>query len=209
MRPMSRFITRSLLLTVALTAAGCPLTPEIIGETITTTSDAQGGSTTTGQGVPTTTGQDATTGQTTTTGVSDGAFGASCQLLGFPPVLNHTAVSSQPACDGGICLTIIAETCGTDLECEVNVGEGSVCDTDGICTVTPALVAKHSRCTQTCEIVEDCPAIPGCMSGTSCSTVVVSDELCCQKVCLCNDYAYLPGIMSLQELCDDEPGLCA
>lgn len=210
---MPRSFSRPLLLIVALTGAGCPLTPEIVGETLPTTGDAQGASTTTGgdttAGEGVTTGDGPTTGQTTGAGGADGAYGSSCRLMGSPPVINHTAVSPQPACDGGICLTIIADECANDLECEVNVGEGSTCDVEGICTVTLALVDKHSRCTQTCETVEDCPAIPGCATGITCSAVVVSGELCCQRVCLCDDDAYLPGIMSFQELCDDEPGLCA
>lgn len=205
MRPMSRILTRSLLLTVALSAAGCLLTPESIGETLPT-GDAQGASTTTGESI--TTGDDITTGEGVTTGVAEGAYGSSCQVLGFPPVLNHAAISVQPACDGGICLTIIAGACETDLECETDVGEGSVCGEDGTCTATPALIAEHSRCTRSCETVADCPAIPGCATGSTCSTVVVSGELCCEKVCLCNDHAFLPGIMSLQELCDEQSDLC-
>ena len=209
MHSMSHIITRSLLLTPVLAAPGCGLTPEIVGETLTM---ADSGATddplaTTGDEP----GATLTSAQDGTAGPPSGAYGSACDLEGFPPVLNFTAISPQPACDGEICLLVIDEKylCGSDPECEANVGAGSVCEEDGICSVAPSVLLADARCTQTCETDEDCPAVPGCMSGTTCTSFVVSGELCCQKVCACEDSLYLPGVMSIQSVCDEMPEFCA
>ncbi|MFY0532498.1 hypothetical protein [Nannocystis pusilla] len=127
---------------------------------------------------------------------------------GFSSVINYTAISPQPDCDGGICLLVIDEKyqCETDLECQ-NLDPAAKCD-EGLCDVSADVLLDETRCTQTCETVEDCPAIPGCMTGLICSVFLVSDELCCQKVCGCQDSLYVPGVMSLQMLCDEEPDFC-
>ncbi|MDC0722052.1 hypothetical protein [Nannocystis bainbridge] len=200
---MARVLTRSLLVTVALIVAGCPLTPEFVGATITTTDSGASG-----EPVATTTGPDEGASTTTapgdTTGLPGGAYGSVCELVGSRPIINFTAISPQPACDGGICLLVIdkAYQCEADPDC----GADAPCD-GGICSVSKAMLAEGQRCTQGCEAVADCPPIPGCMTGATCSTVLVSDELCCQKVCVCKDSAYLPGLESLQMLCDEEPEL--
>lgn len=202
---MPRIITRSLLLTVALLTPGCLQPPEVIGATITATDSGGAGSTTTGDGQ----GASTTTAPDTTTGAPSGAYGSACDLVGFPPVINYTAISPQPSCDGGICLLVIDEEyqCETDLECQMNVDPASSCD-GNICDVSAAVLAEDTRCTQTCETVEDCPPIPGCMTGLICSSFLVSDELCCQKVCGCKDSLFLSGVMSLQTICDEEPDFC-
>lgn len=202
---MPRIITRSLLLTAALLVPGCLQPPEVIGVTITATDSGGAASTTTGDGQ----GASTTTAPDSTTGAPSGAYGSVCELVGFPPVLNFTAISPQPACDGGICLLVIDEKyqCETDLECQTNVGPASSCD-GNICDVSPAVLLEDTRCTQTCETVEDCPEIPGCMTGLICSSFLVSDELCCQKVCGCKDSLFLSGVMSLQMICDEEPEFC-
>ncbi|PCC70200.1 hypothetical protein SAMN02745121_03479 [Nannocystis exedens] len=202
---MSRIITRSLLLPVALVVPGCPLTPEIIGETVTTSGASGGSASATTDDDP---GASTTTVPTgTTTSLPSGAYGSACALAGFPPIINHSAITPQPACDGGICLLVIDAKyqCESDLDCETNVGEGVACE-EGYCDVSPAVILEEgSRCTQTCETVADCPEIPGCMSGAICSSFMVSGELCCQKVCGCIDSLYVSGVMSLQMLCDEMP----
>ncbi|WP_434418116.1 hypothetical protein [Nannocystis pusilla] len=203
---MSRIIPRSLLFTVALVVAGCPLTPEIIGETVTASDSGAGGSSTSattgdGQGVSTTTASGSTT-----TDLPSGAFGSACELVGFPPVINHSAITPQPACDSGICLLVVDKKyqCESDLDCETNVGDGVACD-EGYCDVSPAVILEGARCTQTCETAADCPEIPGCTSGAICGSFMVTGELCCQKVCGCIDSLYVPGVMTLQMLCDEMP----
>lgn len=203
---MSRIILRSRLITFALVVSGCPLTPEIIGETVTATDSGTGGSS-----VPATTGDEQGASSTSapsgaTTDLPSGEYGSACSLIGLPPVINHSAISPQPACGGGICLLVIDAKyqCESDLDCETNVGDGVACDED-YCDVSPAVILEDARCTQTCETAADCPGIPGCTSGAICSSFMVTGELCCQKVCGCSDSLYVPGVMSLQMLCDEMP----
>ncbi|MCY1005156.1 hypothetical protein OV079_06130 [Nannocystis pusilla] len=201
---MPRIIHRSLLLTVALLVPGCLRPAEVIGATITAT-DGEGtlsATTDDGQGASTTTVQDSTTG------LPSGAYGSACSLKGFPPILNATAISPQPDCDGGICLLIIDEKyqCELDVDCQ-DLDPAAKCD-EGLCDVSADVLLDETRCTQTCETVEDCPEIPGCMTGLICSVFLVSDELCCQKVCGCKDSLYVPGVMSLEMLCNEEPDWC-
>ena len=205
---MARIITGSLLLVVALLVPGCLQPPEFVGETVTASdSGASGGS------LATTSGDDAgastRTAPGSTTGLPSGAYGSACDLAGAPPILNYTAISPQPACDGGICLLVIDAKyqCEDNLQCQTNVDDASVCD-GGICTVSPTVLLEDSRCTQPCQTVEDCPEIPGCMTGAICTSFLVSDELCCEKVCGCQDSLYLPGFMSLQMICDEMPEFC-
>ncbi|MCY0993506.1 hypothetical protein OV203_40585 [Nannocystis sp. ILAH1] len=206
---MSRTLTRSRLLTVALLVPGCLRPPEVIGTTITAT-DSGGAS---GGPLSTTTGDDqgasTTTAPASTTGIPSGAYGSACDLVGFPPVINYTAISPQPNCDGGICLLVIAEKyqCEDDIDCQMNLDPAAKCD-EGLCDVSASALLDETRCTQTCETVEDCPPIPGCVNGLICSVFLVSDELCCQKVCGCTDSLFLSGVMSLQMLCDEEPDIC-
>lgn len=209
MHSMSRIITRALLLTALLAGPGCVLTPEIVGETLSISDSgaSEDSLSTTGEDP----GATVTTAQDDTASPPSGVYGSPCDLQGFPPVLNYTAISPQPACDDGICLLVIdgKYQCTDDGDCEANVGAGSVCDEGDVCDVAPAVLLEDARCTRTCELDEDCPAIPGCTSGATCSPMVVSGELCCQKVCACKDSLYLSGVMSLQMVCDENPEFCA
>jgi hypothetical protein len=199
---MSRILTRSLLITAALVALGCPLTPEIIGETVTATDSGSVSATTRDeQGASSTSAPSGAT-----TDLPSGAFGSACNLVGFPPVINHSAITPQPACDSGICLLVIDKKyqCESDLDCATNLGGGLACDED-YCDVAPAVILKDAHCTQTCETAADCPELSGCTSGAICSSFMVTGDLCCQKVCGCIDSLYVPGVMTLQMLCDEMP----
>ncbi|WAS90657.1 hypothetical protein [Nannocystis punicea] len=211
---MSRVIIRSLLLAVVLAGTACPLAPEYVGATLTT-----GGSgmsvDTLGDSEPTS--LDPGMSVTTDGGVSSTSmdpaltpYGSSCELVGLGADIVFTALSLQPLCEGGICLLVHdvpAPQCEEDAECAAQT-EGSVCEQHGLCTVPSAFVEANSRCTQTCATDEDCPDIPGCATGVSCTIFINIGDLCCQRVCGCNDHRYPPYEESMEDICAKYPEQC-
>lgn len=223
---MSRVTTPSLLL-VALATAGCPLPPEVIGETLTTpgsgaTGESVGDSTTTTAGGNSTSIEGSTTGEDSlgeatggdsgaTTDWSGGVYGSYCELLDPPYTLLSPVVSPQPLCDGDICVLVkdAPFACFGDAECVEEKGAGSQCDDDGWCTETAEFLAANTRCTQTCESLADCPPIPGCTAGITCGPAITIGPLCCQKMCLCNDHLYIPTVTSNEQSCVGDPEFCS
>lgn len=213
------FINKTWLL-AALLAAGCPLPPEVIGETLTTlgggdSDESVGATTTTGASTTDIAGNTgATVGDDVTGATTEwqgGAYGAYCELIDPPHPLLSPVPSPQPLCDGDICVLVkeAPTTCFTDAECVEYKGVGSECDADDFCTETPAFLAENTRCTQTCDTVADCPPIPGCTSGVTCAPGTLIGPLCCTKMCLCNDYLYIPGVMSNLVACNNDSSFCS
>lgn len=203
---------RPLLLVVALTPA-CVLTPDLIGETLTGLAGGDHDDHTTAYGETGTTGDEHGASETSLDPAPD-SYGAACELAGVGPDIQRTEVVPQPACDGGICLLVsddapLACEPGDDASCELAEGPGSVCGANGLCGLTPAFVEANARCTETCEVDTDCPPIPGCMTGTTCTTVTLIGELCCQKVCACNDHIFPAQVEDMQATCDADPELCS
>ncbi|WAS99265.1 hypothetical protein [Nannocystis punicea] len=205
----------ALLLAVAAVAPACVLSPEFVGATLTeAASNGTAASATTvveeGASVSSTTAvESVTTGTPTTSATSGvpaaGAYGSFCELAGITFVPESTVITPQPECDGGICLVVSDDgplACDFDFEC-AEEAEGSVCaPSRGFCTLSPAFLEANTRCTQTCELDEDCPDLPGCATGFRCATITFLGPLCCQKVCACKDHLY-----DLQA--DDADAYCA
>ncbi len=204
------------ILPIPLIAAlsGCVLDPEVIGATLPTA--APDGPGDVGDASATNAGSDGETGTTDPTtgedGVSDtsaapepGAYGGSCELAGlmYPPL--DTDVTPQPACEGGICSLVQDDlkVCQTDEQCP-----DSVCSGNTFCELSPAFIAANSRCTRTCESVDDCPPMFGCQTGVTCTVLTISGDLCCVKMCACRDH--ISGILQAanQSTCVSEPEVC-
>lgn len=217
MHSMSQPITRSLLLAVMLVAPACILTPEIIGETLTTAASGENDDSATSVDEPSTTGtaestSSASVGASSTSAApQDGAYGSACTIEGLNPNAQFSALTQDPACDGGICLVVnneAAPACDGDPDC-IDQGEGATCGENGICHRESAFIEENTHCTQTCEVAEDCPAIPGCMTGVSCSVFsLLDDELCCKKICACNDRLDFELVKNFETACIDNPGMC-
>lgn len=214
-----RALSRSSLLAVALAGPACLLPPELVGTTITTTTStsdeltgagSSAGTTTSAEGLTSTSGLEPST-STTSAVPPSGAYGSFCELVGVGPDLQITAILLQPACDGGICL-IVSDAgpfvCDGDPDC-MEEAEGSVCGQNGLCNLSPAFIEANARCTQACGVDGDCPAIPGCQTGVTCATITLIGELCCQKVCACNDHLNPAQADDAETICDDDPGLCS
>lgn len=223
-----RVLLRTSLL-AALSGSACLLDPDIIGATITTTttttatitaSDTGANDPTTGANDPTTGALDPTTGaldpttaddgaDTTSEPLPEGAYGAPCELAGMQFPFLDTEVTLQPACDDGICALVQddLQVCQIDEHCQQN-DPASACNAATFCELSPAFVAENSRCTRTCESVEDCPAMAGCETGVTCSVLTLAGDLCCQKMCACLDHL-IPVLQAAnQSTCDDDPGVC-
>lgn len=215
--PTTRRITASLLI-IALT--GCPLTPEVIGDTLTTTAGSGDGESL-GAGTTTAGGDGSTTVITGSTGAgedltgatteSSGVYGSFCELADLSPPLLSPVSAPQPLCEGDICVLVADPpfACSGDDECVEEKGEGSQCDAAGWCTETDAFLQTNTRCTQACETIADCPAIPGCATGLTCAPGTMIGPLCCQKMCLCNDHLDKTWVTSVQQNCDNDPDMCS
>lgn len=211
---MSRVIIRSLLLAVVLAGTACLLAPEYVGATITTGGSGKSDDTL-GDSDPTSldSGMSVTTDGVVSSTSMDPAltpYGSSCELVGLGADIVFTAITLQPLCEGGICLLVNDMPplqCEEDSECAEQT-EGSVCEQHGFCALPPAFVEANSRCTQTCVTAEDCPEIPGCTTGVSCTVFINIGDLCCQRVCGCNDHRYPPYEDSMEETCENYPEQC-
>lgn len=199
MRSLSHLLRRALLLASSLLAPACVLTPEVIGDTLTGASTGE-------------TGVGATDGVgTTSAGPESGAYGSPCALVGAPKDLQITAISLQPACDAGICLLVNDRgpwVCEEDASCAVDEGPGSVCGENGFCNMTPSFVEENTRCTATCEVDTDCPELPGCVAGPACATITNIGELCCAKVCACQDHLNPAQTATAEANCVADPEFC-
>lgn len=196
------FLRVSLL--AALWGAACVLDPEFIGATLTTTATITASET--GATVPTTGDEGASA---TSSAPSEGAYGVPCELVGVELALLDTWVTLQPACDDGICALVQDElrVCQTDEQCTQD-DPGSACSFGTFCELSPAFIAANSRCTRTCEVVDDCPAMQGCKAGVTCSVLTLSGDLCCQKMCVCLDHLNPVLQAANQTTCNNEPEPC-
>lgn len=201
MHSITPMLRGMLLVAVALADPACLLDPEIVGETLT-------GDAATGLATVTDSGQGASE---TSAGPVEGAYGSFCEHVGVESAIVRTEISAQPLCDGGVCLVVNDDgplACDDDPEC-ADVGAGSICSDNGLCTLSTAFIEANQRCTQTCEADGDCPAIAGCETGVRCATITLIGELCCQRVCACNDRLYAAQESSARALCDADPDPCA
>ena len=224
----------SLLPMICLLLAGCVLTPEIVGESLSTdgpvsnsdgmTTTESGGSAGTESSVThvsaTTDGnvsvgtEGPVTNVSVTTLVSEsgttyvpgeGEYGGPCELA-FDYPIEAKAVTPQPDCDGGICLFMWdQEPPGCTDDSDCPAPWATCGGTH--CILDQDVVASESRCTQTCEEDSDCPVIPGCAEGAVCVPVTKLGELCCAKMCACGDNLSVGEWKSLEQECQ-EPGFC-
>lgn len=204
------------LLAVALAGPGCLLPPEIVGSTITTSAGGEtdklpgssASATLPGEGLTSTSGSEPST--SATTGPAGAAYGSACELVGLGPDIQFTSISPQPSCEDGICLLVYDQSrpgCASDLQCTDE--DDGPCADNGVCNLSPAFLEANARCTRTCESVADCPPIPGCQTGLTCGTMTVLGELCCQRVCACNDLLEPAAPASLDMLCALDPEQCS
>jgi len=184
-------------LALILATPACLLTPDVIGETLTEGQQESHSTATDGSGPVTT---------SATTEVSDNpnplAYGQPCEL-GPPEAWEETSdppdeddivqpqatvLSVSEQCVSGMCLLSYDDQVPIDCETDADCGDPELACADfDQCVLTPAYVAEHARCTQTCDSAADCPAIPGCETGVSCAIVSLLGQNCCQPVCVCND----------------------
>ncbi|WP_096331618.1 hypothetical protein [Nannocystis exedens] len=221
----------SLLPVLSLLFAGCVLTPEIVGDSLSTDGivtsagattesiDSAGTESSATHVSATTESHDshgsATSATSTTAAVStsngtsyvpgESEYGAPCELA-FDWPIEAKAVSPQPDCEGGICLFMWDQAppwCADDSDCPA---PWSTCD-GGHCLLDQGFVAETSRCTQTCDADAECPDIPGCQTGVACVPVSSIGELCCAKICACRDHLSAGQTQQLEQQCQ-EPGFC-
>jgi hypothetical protein len=83
-----------------------------------------------------------------------------------------------------------------------------MCGQQDLCTLPSAFVEANWRYTRSCVTADDCSEIPGCTAGVSCTIFINIGDLCCQRVCGCDDHRYPPYEDSLEELCDTHPEQC-
>ncbi|WP_434425442.1 hypothetical protein [Nannocystis pusilla] len=134
-----------------------------------------------------------------------GEYGAPCELA-FDYPIEAKAVTPQPDCEGGICLFMWAQEppgCTDDSDCPA---PWATCGGTH-CILDQDVVASESRCTQTCDQDADCPDVPGCQSGAACVPVSSIGELCCVKMCACNDHLSVGQTQQLAQQCQ-APGFC-
>lgn len=197
---------------------GCVLTPEVVGESLST--DGPVSNTTPGTEGATTDGNDSVGTESSVTNVSvttlvsesgtthvpgEGEYGGPCELA-FDYPIEAKAVTPQPDCDGGICLFMWDQEpppCTDDSDCPA---PWATCGGTH-CILDQDVVASESRCTQSCEEDSDCPVIPGCAEGAVCVPVTKLGELCCAKMCACSDHLSVGEWQSLAQQCQ-EPGSC-
>jgi hypothetical protein len=214
----------SLLPILSLLFAGCVLTPEVVGESLSTDGAVSASSVGTEGSVThitaTTDDNESVGTESSVTNVSattlvsesgtthvpaDGEYGAPCELA-FDYPIEVKAVTPQPDCDGGICLFMWAQKpprCTDDSDCPA---PWATCGGTH-CILDQDVVASESRCTQTCDEDTDCPDIPGCAEGPACVPVTSLGELCCAKMCACRDHLSNGESQQLEQQCQ-APGFC-
>ncbi|WAS91012.1 hypothetical protein [Nannocystis punicea] len=191
----------------SLLFGGCVLTPEVIGESLSTdgpatnVSASSAWSDTDGNAATSATSLVPTDGG----GPAEGEYGAPCELE-----LDHSiearAVSLQPDCDGGICLFQWEQQppwCADDSDCE---GPWSTCNGTR-CVLDQEFVVSESFCTSPCDGHADCPPIPGCGTGAVCVPLTTIGDLCCQKTCACADLVDLAETEQIEQDCA-QPDAC-
>lgn len=206
---------------LCLLFTGCVLTPEIVGDSLSTDGpvgtagatteviDSAGTESSATNVSATTESHDShgsATSATSTTAVGGGApYGSPCELA-FDWPIEAKAVSPQPACEGGVCLfqwDQAPPSCEDDSDCPA---PWSTCDGTH-CLLDQGFVAEESRCSQTCDEDAECPAIPGCQTGAACVPVSSIGPLCCARICACRDHLSAGQTQQLEQQCQ-EPGFC-
>ncbi|MCY1004048.1 hypothetical protein OV079_00375 [Nannocystis pusilla] len=208
---------------ICLLLAGCVLTPEVVGESLSTdgpVSISSVGTEGSATDITATTEYNESAGtESSVTNISattlvvetgaiepePGEYGGPCELA-FDYPIEAKAVTPQPDCDGGICLFMWDQEppgCTDDSDC---AAPWATCGGTH-CILDQEVVASESRCTQTCDEDADCPVIPGCAQGPACVPVTRLGELCCVKMCACSDHLSVGEWKSLAQECQ-EPGSC-
>jgi hypothetical protein len=142
-------------------------------------------------------------GSTATAGVAeDSGFGSG---LGAPcdhehPTRVETKLLTYPHadCNGGICLyaddsVVAPEACDADADCGPTPSRAECIpsseDDSGVCALDQSYVASRSMCSQVCESNADCTTQENtaCKAGFVCARVAALGDLCCQRVCVCDD----------------------
>lgn len=165
----------------------------------------------------------------TLAGCPSGDVGAPCNHgLVTPP---QTALVSFPAlmCDDLLCVygeanIPPATSCSSDEACQTDPGDLRFrCEMDdagnGECVVDPTYMLERSMCSRRCASDEDCEdrgigldplaERTACRTGFRCTELQALGDLCCEKMCVCEDALADGALEDLVQACQDPDAACS
>lgn len=151
-----------------------------------------------------------------------GDVGAPCNHGDVEPPRDKIVTFPALSCNDLLCVYADEKeapniTCTDDAQCNAASDDGKTrfqC-VNQECVLNSTFVLERSMCSKTCSTDDDCKdggigkqvlaKETSCASGFSCTAVMTLGELCCQKLCVCNDDLSADAVDKVATECAKKP----
>ena len=149
-----------------------------------------------------------------------GDVGAPCNHGDVDPPDSQVVTFPALSCNDLICVYADDKSapaqCESDLQCNIeDDGITRFQCLQGTCRLSPEFVLDRSMCSKTCGSDADCEdggigkqvqaKDTSCVNGFKCVALQKLGDLCCQKLCVCDDDLSLGAIDDIAMACDAMP----